>query len=420
MNTAFSATSHPNSRNRVLLIYPAADTQDLNLVPLSLLYVARPLIEDGIEVDIIDQRFEKDFYGRLIDLLSKDPICVGINCITGPQIEQIVKISAFLRKVSKAPIVLGGPHPTLLPEQTLESPFVDYVVIGKGEAPFLNLVKALRDGTSLERVSRVGYKWNEKMVINNGFVEDIAIRDVPYRLVSRYGRFSTVPILSSYGCPNNCAFCVEKILHPTYHELPLTDVLSLLEGAIRLRPQLITFIDDNFLVNRRRLVNLFTLCAQRDLRFPWLCTGRVDTVMGLSDELLAFLKERGMVAIYFGIESGSQKILKLINKGITPGMVLDLNQRLRRERILAHYSFMAGFPTETGEDIQETIQLMKRLKKENPKAVIWKMNRYTPYPGTELFDLAVQNGFKPPEKFEEWSHVYFYSKEYTAPYDVHL
>jgi len=62
---------------------------------------------------------------------------------------------------------------------------------------------------------------------------------------------------------------------------------------------------------------------------------------------------------------------------------------------------------------------MNRLKEENPRAVIWKINQYTPYPGTELFDLAIQNGFKPPEKFEEWSHIHFYSKDYAAPYDVH-
>jgi anaerobic magnesium-protoporphyrin IX monomethyl ester cyclase len=81
---------------------------------------------------------------------------------------------------------------------------------------------------------------------------------------------------------------------------------------------------------------------------------------------------------------------------------------------------MAGFPTETREDVEMTIALIHRLKEENPQAMIWKMNRYTPYPGTALFDLAVQNGFKPPEKFEDWSHIHFYSEDYGAPYDVNL
>lgn len=81
---------------------------------------------------------------------------------------------------------------------------------------------------------------------------------------------------------------------------------------------------------------------------------------------------------------------------------------------------MAGFPTETNQDMEKTIILINRLKQDNEDAVIWKINKYTPYPGTELFDLAVQNGFKPPEKFEEWTNVHFYSEEYSVPYNLHL
>jgi radical SAM superfamily enzyme YgiQ (UPF0313 family) len=211
---------------------------------------------------------------------------------------------------------------------------------------------------------------------------------------------------------------VEKVLHPTYCELPIPDVLFMVEEALSLSPECIDFVDDNFLLNRKRVIELFSLCQRKSLDFRWLCTGRVDKVLSLDDETLTFLKERGLVLIYFGIESGSPKILELINKKITPEMVLKLNLRMRREGIIPHYSFMAGFPTETREDIEKTISLMNRLKEENPGAVIWKINQFTPYPGTELFDLAIRHGFKPPEKFEEWSHVHFYSKDHAARYDL--
>jgi radical SAM superfamily enzyme YgiQ (UPF0313 family) len=409
-----------DSKNRVLLLYPKAGDKDFNLIPLSLLYIAQPLIEDGIEVEIIDQRFEKDFFGRLRQRLTPGLICIGINCITGPPIEQVISISRFLKSVTDVPIVLGGPHPTLFPEQTLNSPFIDYVVIGKGEAPFLNLVRALKANVSLERVSSIGYKEDGNVVIQRGFVQEIHVRSIPYHLIARYGRPSTIPILTSYGCPYHCTFCVEKVLHPVYYEIPLTDVLYMIEEALRIEPQFIDFMDDNFLFNTRRVMDLFSLSYQRGLNFLWVCMGRVDGVLRLSDEALGFLKRRGLVAIFFGIESGSQKILKLIKKGITTEMVLELNLRLKKEGIQPHYSFMGGFPTETGEDIQETTKLIERLKEENPRSIVWKINQYTPYPGTELFDFAVKNGFKPPKKFEEWSHVYFYSKEYEAPYDDHL
>lgn len=408
------------SKNRVLLLYPATDAEELNLIPLSLLYVARPLIEDGIDVEIIDQRFEKDFFKSVHERIDPGLICIGISCITGPQIEQVIKISEFLKKVTDAPVVLGGPHPTLFPEQTLESACIDYVVVGKGEAPFLNLVRALKGNTSLEGLSNVGCKEDGRVVIRKGFVQETDVLSIPYHLISRYGRPSTVPILSSYGCPYHCTFCVEKVFHPIYYEIPLTDVLYMIKEALRLKPQFINFFDDNFLVNRRRVMELLALCNQEGLEFLWICTGRVDAALSLDDEALSFLKRRGLVGIYFGIESGSQRILKLINKGIAPEMVLELNLRLRKEGILPHYSFMAGFPTETEEDIQKTMNLMNRLKEENPRAVIWKINQYTPYPGTKLYDLAVENGFKPPEKLEGWNNVYFYSKEYAAPYDVQL
>jgi len=407
------------NKNRVLLLYPAAEGVQWNLIPLSLLYIAQPLIEEGIDVEIIDQRLEKDFFGRVHQRITSDLICIGMSCITGPQIEQVVRISEFIRKVTDTQIVLGGPHPTLLPEQTLESGLFDYVVIGKGEVPFLNLVSALKMNGSVQGVPKVGYKENGRIVIHKGLVPEINIRTIPYHLVSRYGRPSTIPIISSYGCPYHCSFCVERVLHPTYYELPISDVLLMVEEALSLRPECIDFIDDNFLLNRKRVTELFSLCQGKSLDFRWLCTGRVDKVLSLDDETLTFLRKRGLVLIYFGIESGSPKILELINKRITPEMVLKLNLRLRKEGIVPHYSFMAGFPTETGEDVEKTIRLMNRLKEENPRAVIWKINQYTPYPGTELFDLAIQNGFKPPEKFEEWSHIHFYSKDHAAPYDVH-
>ena len=81
---------------------------------------------------------------------------------------------------------------------------------------------------------------------------------------------------------------------------------------------------------------------------------------------------------------------------------------------------MAGFPTETREDIEKTLKLIEILKQQNPRAVIWKINKYTPYPRTELFNLALQCGFDPPKTFEEWGRVHFYSEEYSAAYDVYL
>jgi radical SAM superfamily enzyme YgiQ (UPF0313 family) len=130
-----------------------------------LLYIAQPLIEDGIDVEIIDQRLEKDFFGRVHQRITPKLICIGISCITGPQIEQVIRISEFIRKVTNTLIVLvGGPHATLFPEQTLESGLINYVVIGGGEAAFLNLVRALKMKASIQGVSQVGTRRTEGLL----------------------------------------------------------------------------------------------------------------------------------------------------------------------------------------------------------------------------------------------------------------
>lgn len=390
------------------------------MIPLSLLYVAGPLIKAGFDVEIIDQRFERNFFERLKSLTGPDLICVGISCITGPYIDQVVRICDFLRRSTSIPIVLGGPHVTIMPEQTLKYAGVDYIVTGKGEAPFLALVQALKEKRPVADIGQLGYKADGRQYINRRPVPDIPIADVPYHLVSRYGTPPVVPVLTSFGCPHRCSFCVERVLHPHYSEVPLPVVVNMIEKALQFRPRMINFIDDTFLSHRQRIAELFSMCLGRDLRFAFLCTGRVDEVLNMDWETVRLLRKSGLAAVYFGIESGSEAVLNLIKKKITPGMVLELNRRMAREGITAHYSFMAGFPGETEEDIRKTIELMKRLKAENPAAVMWKINTYTPYPGTELFDLAVKCGFKPPERFEDWSRVCFYSREYGAEYDAHL
>ena len=408
------------SKNRVLLLYPASKAEGASMIPLSLLYLAQPLLENHIDVEIIDQRFEKEFFKTLEQRIGPDVICVGISCLTGPGIEQVIRISEFVKARTGAPIVLGGPHPTLLPEQTLQSRLADYVVTGKGEAAFLSLVKTLKSEAPVSGIPQVGHKENGKSIVNTDLMPEIETRRIPYHLVARYGRPSVIPVLTSYGCPFNCAFCVEKVLHPKYYTIPVENVFFMIDEALKLGPQLINFIDDNFFLSKQRINDILKFRRQRKADFHWFCTGRVDELLRSDDEFLRLLRQSGLAGIYFGIESGSSRILRLINKGITPEMTSELNLKLARAGITPHYSFMAGFPTETKEDIEKTLKLIGILKQQNPQAVVWKINKYTPYPKTELFKLAIECGFDPPETFEEWGSVHFYAQEFPAGYDVYL
>jgi anaerobic magnesium-protoporphyrin IX monomethyl ester cyclase len=407
-------------KNRVLLIYPAPEAGQMDLIPLSLLYIAQPLLENKIDVEIIDQRFEKDFPGALSNCLGPDLICIGMTCITGPQIDRVKSISRFIRERSNVPVVIGGTHATILPEQTLASDLVDYVVLGRGEAPFLSLVRAMKHGRPVRGLPQTGSKEGGQAEVNRNPAPAARTGTVPYSLVLKYGSPSVIPIVSSFGCPCHCSFCAEKILHPQYAEVPLDDVLLMIQDALRFRPQLINFFDANFLLHTQRVQELFSLCRRCGLSFEAICSSRVDSVLGMEQESLRDLRRQGIVGIFFGVESGSEKILRLINKGITPEMVILLNRKLREAGIKPHYSFMAGFPGETKADLEKTMDLIGRLKRDNPRAVIWKLNSYTPYPGTALFEVALQEGFVPPGSFEDWSGVHFYARDYAAPYDLRL
>jgi anaerobic magnesium-protoporphyrin IX monomethyl ester cyclase len=406
--------------DRVLLVYPSSGDENLQLMPLSLLYVAQPLLENGIRVDIVDERFEEVFFKTLGERLGPDLICVGISCISGPQIESVSRIARFLKSRTNLPIVLGGPHATLFPESTLKSGLFDFVVVGSGEVPFLNLVTAIRDKGSPYGIPQVGWRQGESIKVNDGTRSGMFICRIPYHLMTHYPPFSTITLITSFGCPYHCTFCVEKVLHPRYWERSTDDVLTMIDDALAWHPQFINFIDDNFLTNKKRVREILSRSTERGLRFRFVCMGRVDEVLRFDGEFFDFLIAHGIDSIYFGVESGSPRILELIRKGITPAMVLELNETLRANGIVPHYSFMAGYPTETREDRDMTTELMKQLKEDNPRAVVWKINRYTPYPGTRLYDLAVEKGFRPPEKFEDWNSVSFYSEDYGDDFDVML
>jgi radical SAM superfamily enzyme YgiQ (UPF0313 family) len=392
----------------------------MSILPLSLLHLSRKLIDNYMSVEIIDQRYEKNFQNVLEKSFGDDLLCVGISCITGPNIKNIINIIEQIRKKTTVPIVLGGPHPTLLPEQTLESGMVDYVVIGPGETPFLRLVRALQNKDNLEDIPGIGLMKDGLPKVNPSNLEPPEGGRIPYHLVSKYGRQDIIPIITSYGCPYDCGFCVEKVLHPRYSSLPPQEVVAMIEDALRLKPGLVNFIDDNFLASKERVKQIFELCDDKGLHFDWLCLGRINTVNSFDDDTLLFLKRHGLRGILFGVESGSPKILELINKKLSPDEVISLNSRMNRMGIVPSYTFIIGFPTETLEDAEMTFNLIRKIRKENPYAVIWKLNRYTPYPKTKLLDLALREGFKMPTNFKEWGEVHFYSKEWPIPYDMYV
>ena len=381
-------------------------------LPLGLLAIGTPLDLAGYRVKIIDQYFEPDWKRLLSDELKRNPICVGISSKTGPQIRYALEASSFVKSRSSVPVVWGGVHPTLLPEQTLANENIDIIVRGEGEESFFALVKCLEQGGDLSGVKGIFYKENGqiKSTPRRAFIDLNAQPSPSYHLVDmdrykvRLFGVDHVRFCSSRGCPYRCGFCYNVVFsHKKWRALSPERTV---EELTRLRREYgirgFTLADDFFFFDLERVRKILTLIVENRLDIVF---SKLDTHGGelskLDDSFLELMHKAGCKTLVVGVESASERILKLIRKNISVADILDFNRRVQKFDIVTKYCFMLGFPTETRSDIDATVSFILKLLEDNPN-IVKDINLYTPYPGTELYDLAIREGLKPPERLEDW------------------
>lgn len=406
---------------RVLLIYPKTGMDFGSTVapPHSLLTIAAPLHKDGYRVEIIDQRLAGNWKERLIGCLASRPICVGISCMTGTQIYFALEIAKLVRErtAGKIPIIWGGPHPSIMPEQTLKNEYVDIVCVGEGDIVFSSLVRALQEKSPLGRISGIGYKSGGGIVMTPpaSLIDIEQLLPVPWELVDveayihpdMYLKDSrTLDIgQTSRGCPFNCGFCCSASLRQRKWRAMSAEksLANIVEPVRRFRLNGVWIRDDEFYIDRERADRICRGIIDAGLNIHWYTSGtRVDVFNEATDEQAALLKRSGAKVLKFGAESGSDRILGFINKGITVEDTIKANLKAKAHDIIPAFALMVGFPTETFEEIGRTIDLMLRLKKDNPKAQFETIAIYTALPGTPMYELALRHGLKPPHALEGW------------------
>ena len=409
-------------QTKVLLIYPETgfDFPETLLMPLSILALAPSLERNGIKPHIIDQRTSKNWRDELKDSLNRDgPLCVGISSMTGTQITGAIEASRIVREQSpQTPVVWGGVHPSLLPEQTLESGRMDFIILGEGEEEFLGLVLALKKGKETSSLQGLAFRTGENVRINpKGAPIDLDTLDVPsYHLVnledypsSFYGvRSGSLPLCTSRGCPHACRYCYNRAFsNRQWRGMSPKKVLGDLEQLHeRFGVKNIYLLDDNFFVQKKRVERICQLLLEKGVGFSFKNANcKAEMVASYDPGFLKLLKEAGFKQLFIGVESGSDEVLEEIGKGCTVSDILAANRKLGEVGITPVYSFMAGFPFETVEQVRKTIRLMDHLLRENPQAVITNIVLYSPFPGTELFDACVKLGMEAPDHLEAWKEV---------------
>ena len=389
--------------------------------PHSVLSIAAEIRND-YEVRIIDQRVEPSWKEILVKELKKNPLCVGVSSMTGMQINFALEASKTIREYSDAKVVWGGVHATLLPERTAMNENIDIVVRGEGEHTFKELVPALEKDQRLKGIKGLTYKTKGRIVSTEDrqFLDMNALKETPWDLVNvksyihksvvRKGSKGELDIgETSRGCPFRCGFCYNSVFNKgCWRSLSVENTIKKIKSSIeRFDLDVIWLRDDNFFVNIERARKVAEMLNKEKIKIFWYTSGiRIDLFERMSDKDIIELKKSGCEGFRFGVESGNQDILKLIEKNITPEQIYRVNERCKKADVIPHYSFMAGFPEESVNQVIDTVRMMKRLKSENKKAVIHVINMFTPYPGTKLFDLAVKNGLKIPNNLEDWSRYH--------------
>lgn len=418
----------------VLLIYPPwyrLFGEEMPGVPLGLSYIAGVLERAGYDVTIYNADSEPsgvglpsataksanyDAYLRMLKDLKRPiwneiremiarvkPDMVGISLRTAA-FGSALNVSRIAKELDPdMPVVWGGVHPTVMPEESAASPHVDVVVRGEGEDTILDLIRGEKP---LEQIPGISYRAGDGNVVHNPDRTLIPDLDsLPYPARHLLVDWKACPpesiggILSSRGCPFKCVFCASykvwtrKVRYRTVESV-IGEITYLRE---RFGLHRVTFEDDIFPMSRKWLAAFAESLARERIKIAWKCETRVDL---LTEEMAKQMKQSGCDEVFLGLESGSPVTLEKMKKAITLEDMRRAVSILRNAGIRYSAFLMIGFPWETIEDMQKTIDLMYELQ-----PFVVKLSVATPYPGTELHQLCLQEGLLPGNI--DWSTCFY-------------
>jgi anaerobic magnesium-protoporphyrin IX monomethyl ester cyclase len=336
--------------------------------PLGLLYVAAAIEHAGHTVEIIDYLTDSDATSRIKNIVESVD-AIGIT-LTIDQVRSAADVTSKIRaNHPEIPIILGGPHCTILPVQTLvEIKDADLCVVGDGEIAILGIIQWLQGDKELSEIRGIFFR--EGQQIKQGrppqMNENLDHIHLPARHlikgkrygVSRWGfsvKHDITSITTSRGCPFNCRFCANSSLKATqnYRIRSAEDVYKEIQQVAE-EYQTIVIVDDNFLADLRRAHHLFNLIIDSDLKLDFIIEGaRVDSA---NEDLYRKMKQAGVTTILFGIESGNQDVLDYYQKGVKLEQIRHAINLAHKINFFVCASFILGAPIETKHHIQQTIQ----------------------------------------------------------------
>ena len=371
--------------------------------PIGLLYIAAVLEEDQKDVDIIDFQAERSNWKDVEETIKGR----GRYDYYGITISTTIanngyRVSNIIKNIYPETVVLfGGVHATAIPNEPFYKGDADFVVRGEGEYVTLRLINSEEfdtiDGLSFKKENRILHRGQ------NGIVNDLDSLPFPayhkikiknYKpAVGAYKRLPAMNMLSTRGCPGKCTFCNSAKI-PIRKRSAQNIFLEMKILSEQYGIKEISFYDDTFTTYRRNVTRLCDLLIENKIDLTWCCFARADTV---SEIMLNKMKEAGCHQVMYGIESADKNVLRNIRKNIDHQKTINAIKNTKKAGLTVRCTFMMGNPGETVESLEETIKYSIKL---NPDIALYNIT--TPYPGTEMYAWAKNQGYLKKKSWEEY------------------
>ncbi|MFH0731402.1 MAG: radical SAM protein [Candidatus Omnitrophota bacterium] len=373
-------------------------------VPIGLGYLAGSLLSKGHKVSVLDEHINpiSEELIRKSAALFSPPYLFGISTLTAcaKRSYEIVGIIKGLYPESK--IVMGGIHPTVMPDEVLGNRDIDYVLRREAENTLLEFCEAIKENRDVTRICGLSYRTNGRIIHNpNAELPDLSVlAPFPYHLFNnKPNRYNFGFIASSRGCPYDCIFCSQRnISGQRYRYFPAEAVLRDIDLLVNKYHQIhINFVDDNFTANQQRVIQLCEGIINSKLheKVTFDCQTRADAVNG---QILSLLRKAGFRLINFGFETSSERLMVLLNKKETVRQNIEAVKLVKKHGLGVSGTFIFGLPTETRADRLSAYRMARQMDLDYVR-----FNNATPYPGTQLYEMAKKEGRIFAEK--DWSNL---------------
>ena len=386
---------------KILLICPPTETKcsSPQEYPLGLLYLDAVLNKAGYEV-MVKNYYSNDYKSAREDILDTilefKPRVIGFNCMTMNRTAcfQLTKeIKELYPNPKEIDIIMGGVHASSMYEQIIKNIPVDIIVTGEGEQNIVAVMEAIEMKRYLADIPGIAFKFDEEVAYTGPAKQIEDLDSIPFPrheiFAEQIKKTKCARMMTSRGCPFGCTYCsTSAYWGRRWRPRSAANVVAEIEDILNKMPfvEEIFFYDDTFTVDNQRVIDICNLLIDKGIKLRLKCSGRVDRV---SKEMLIKMKEAGFVNIAYGIESGSEKMLKSMNKGITKEQIKYAIDLTNEVGLFWSGYMLVGCPGETWATINESIEFMKTLKGFDIDAV----SPLEIYPNTEVYRLAKEKGF---------------------------